>query len=75
VNTKGSGKGNTIKRTYLLPTELVERLEAAAQREQRPVGRQLKIFLERALKESEASEEKSPGNSVLRPRQRLHIAA
>jgi hypothetical protein len=76
VNTKGTGKGTTIKRTYLLPVELIERLEAAAEREQRPVGRQLKIFLERALELYEAERgEKSPGNKRPTLRGALHIAA
>jgi hypothetical protein len=72
VNTKGSGKGTTIKRTYLLPRELVERLEAAAQRERRPIGRQLEIFLERSLEQYDAERGEKPGNKRPAP---LRMAA
>ena len=60
MNKKGSGRTDTTKRTYILPIALLERLEAAAQQERRPVGRQLEIFLEKALDQYEASETK-PG--------------
>lgn len=61
---KGSGRADTVKRTYILPVALLERLEAAAQRERRPFGRQLEIFLEKALDQYEQGlqAEKSPGN-------------
>jgi hypothetical protein len=49
LNTKGSGNQDTIKRTYILPKALVRRLEDVAKQERRPIGRQLEIFLERAL--------------------------
>lgn len=61
MNTKGSGRANTVKRTYIIPIALLERLEAAAQQERRPVGRQLEIFLEKALDQYESSEVK-PGH-------------
>jgi len=62
MNKKGSGRTDTSKRTYILPNALLERLEAAAQRERRPVGRQLEIFLEKALDQYEkAAAEQKPG--------------
>jgi hypothetical protein len=78
MGKRESGRGATIKRTYLLPVELVERLEAVAERERRPIGRQLEIFLEAALAKDEREQkqaETEPGNRMLAPRKSLNLAA
>ena len=53
MTKKGTGRQGVIKRTYIVPIALVERLEQAAHIERRPVGRQLEIFLERMLDQYE----------------------
>lgn len=63
MNKKGTGRAGASKRTYILPDALISRLERAAISERRPFGRQLEIFLERALDqyERELKAEPKPG--------------
>lgn len=69
MNKKGTGKQDVSKRTYILPNALLERLEMAAERERRPIGRQLEVFLERALnlyeQEAKAENEQGPWEPTL----------
>lgn len=63
MNKKGTGREGATKRTYILPSGLIERLERAATSERRPIGRQLEIFLERALDQYDREKsETKPGN-------------
>lgn len=54
--TEEKEKESKIKRTHTFTREHLERLERLAEKEQRPVSRQLGILLEDALKRAEERE-------------------
>jgi len=52
-----------VKRTYILPSALLKRLEHAAADGRRPVGRQLEVILEEWFAQQDKKSEKKPGPS------------
>jgi hypothetical protein len=65
----------TVERTIHIPGWGYNFVIERAAKQRRDVKAELSLIMEQALREMMSAEEKSPGNQMLRPRQRLHLAA